>query len=89
MSCGSFKLNLCVCVCPALTAYISLAMGPILFKLGENVETLVRLIEAKFHKYGLVIMTSLLFFFKLILREATLLKAKGKDSVQRETIMLR
>ena len=33
-------------------------------------------------------MTSFLFL-KVISEEATLLKAKGKDSVQRETIMLR
>ena len=37
-------LFVCVSVCPAFTAYISLTMGRILIKLGENVETLVRLI---------------------------------------------
>ena len=32
-------LSLCVSVCPAFTAYISLTMGQILIKLGENVGT--------------------------------------------------
>ena len=67
-------------------------MGRILIKLGENVGTLVRLIVLKFHKIRIcfdVIMTSFLFFLNLFLREATLLKAKAKNYVQSETIMLR
>ena len=35
-------------VCPAFTAYISVTMGWILIKLGENVGTLVQLIVLKF-----------------------------------------
>ena len=57
--------DVCVSVCPAFTAYISLIMGRILIKLGGNVETLVQLIVLKFHKNLLsvdVIMTSFLFF---------------------------
>ena len=46
-------LSVCVCVClslcPAFTAYISLTVGRIFIKLGENVGTLVRLIVLKFH----------------------------------------
>ena len=89
---------ICVSVCLAFTAYILLTMGRILIKLCENVGTLVRLIVSKFHKNWFsvdVIMASfLLFFQKLFLREATLLKgkqlcSKGNNSVQRETIMLR
>ena len=35
-------------VCPAIKAYISVIMGRILIKLGENVGTWVRLIVLKF-----------------------------------------
>ena len=38
----------CVSVCPAITAYISLTMGRILIKLSENVGTSVQLIVLKF-----------------------------------------
>ena len=52
VDCGSSQLYLSVCVClsvcPAFTAYISLTMGRILIKLGENVGTLIRLIVLKF-----------------------------------------
>ena len=78
----SVCMFICVClsVCPAFTAYITLTMCRILIKLGENVGTLVRLIVLKFHKnqFGFdVIMTSFHFFFsKLFLRKATLLKSK-------------
>ena len=51
-------VSVCVCVCPAFTAYISLSMGQILIKIGENVGTSVRLIVLKFHK-NLLVMTSL------------------------------
>ena len=39
VDCGSYKLYLCVClsVCPAFTAYISLTMDQIFIKLSENV----------------------------------------------------
>ena len=40
----------CVSVCHTFTAYISLTMGRILIKIGENVGTLLRLIVLKFHK---------------------------------------
>ena len=42
---------MCVClsVCPAFMAYISLTICRILIKLGENVGTSVRLIVLKFH----------------------------------------
>ena len=41
VDCGSSQLYLsvCVCVCPAFTAYISDTMGWILIKLGGNVGT--------------------------------------------------
>ena len=39
---GMRILAMCLSVCPAFTAYISLTMGQILIKLGENVGTLVR-----------------------------------------------
>ena len=48
----TLSVGLCVCVCvfvQLFTAYISLSMGRILIKLGENVENLVRLIVFKFH----------------------------------------
>ena len=67
-------------------------MSQILIKLSENVGTVVRLIVIQFHKNRIsfdVIMTWFLFYKKLFLGEVTLLKAKGKDYVQRETIMLR
>ena len=50
VDCGSCQLYLsvCLCVCPAFTAYISLTMGRIFIKLGENVGTSVRLIVLKF-----------------------------------------
>ena len=57
-------LSVCVCVCPAFKAYISLTMGRILIKVGENVGTLARLIFWKFHKNQFsvdVIMTSFLY----------------------------
>ena len=34
-------ISVCLSVCPAFTAYISLTMGRILIKLGENVGILV------------------------------------------------
>ena len=43
-------LSVCLAVCPAFTAYISLSMGQILMKLGGSVETLIRFILSKFHK---------------------------------------
>ena len=70
--------TLSLCVCPAFTADISLTMGRILVKLGENVGSLVRLIVYKFHKNWFsfdLIMTSSLFL-RFFLREATLLKEK-------------
>ena len=54
VDCGSSQLYLsvclcvCVCVAPAFTAYISLTMGRILIKPGENVGTSARLIVLKF-----------------------------------------
>ena len=81
----------CVCVCPAFTVYILLPFVWILIKLCENVGTLVRLIVLKIHKYSFSldrIMMLFLFFFKSFLSEATLLKGE-KNSVHRETIMLR
>ena len=44
----------CVClsVCPAFTAYISLTIDQILIKLGENVETSIRLIVLKFENFA-------------------------------------
>ena len=69
-------LSVCVSVGPAFTAYISLTMGWISIKLGENVGTLVRLIVLEFHKNPIsfeVIMTSFLFF-KVI--------SKGSYSIQ-------
>ena len=42
------SLSVCVSVCPAFTAYISVTIGAILIKLGGNVGTLVRLIVLKF-----------------------------------------
>ena len=41
-------LSLCVCVCPAFTAYILVTMGWILIKLGKNVGTSVQLIVLEF-----------------------------------------
>ena len=41
-------MSVCVFVCPAFTAYVSLTMGRILIKLGENVGTAVQLIVLKF-----------------------------------------
>ena len=62
----------------------------ILFKLGENVGTSVRLIVWKFHKNRFsfdVIMTSFLFFFSkgsnFSQREATLLKGKQLCSLEK------
>ena len=88
---------MCLSVCPAFTAYISLTLDRILIKLGENVRTLVRMIVLKFHKNRFsvdVIMTSFLFsFFKgsnSSEKEATLLQGKQlcskrkKNSVQRD-----
>ena len=90
---------MCVClsVCPAFTAYISLTFGWILIKFGENVGTLVRMIVLKFHKNRFsfdVIMTSFFYYFfkgtNSSDREATLLKGKQlcskrkKNSVQRD-----
>ena len=63
---------------PLLPAYITLTIGRIFYKPGENVETLVSLIVSKFHKHRFivdVIMTSFLFS-KLFLSEAALLKEK-------------
>ena len=50
VDCGSSQLYLSVClsVCPAFTAYISVTMGWILIKLGEYPGTLVRLNVLKF-----------------------------------------
>ena len=42
-------VSVCVSVCPTFTAYVSLTLGRILIRLGENVGTLVRLIVSKFH----------------------------------------
>ena len=42
-------LSVCVSVCPALMAYISVTSSRILIKLGGNVGTQVRLIVLKFH----------------------------------------
>ena len=46
----SVCVSVCLCFCPAFTAYISVTMGWILIKLGENVGTYiqVRLIVLKF-----------------------------------------
>ena len=66
----------CVClsVCPAFTAYISLTVGWILIKLSENVGTLVRLIVLKFHKNRVTV--DVIPIFKDI--------SKGSNSGQRE-----
>ena len=77
------------------TAYISLAVGRILIKLGENVGTSVRLIALKFYKNRFCVdvsMTSFFFFLKLFLRKATLLKeqqlwTKANNSEQSEIKM--
>ena len=82
---------ICVSVCPAFTTYISLTMGQILIKLGENVLTLVQLIVSNFHRNQIsfyVIMTSFLFS-KVISKGSYSAQSKGKNSVQRETFMLR
>ena len=74
VDCGSYQLYLsvsvCVCVClsvcPAFTAYISVAMGWILIKLGENVGTLVQLIVVKFENSaarGKTLIRGIFFFF--------------------------
>ena len=87
VDCGSYKHNLCLCVCPAFTTYISLTMGRILIKFCDNVGTQVQSIALKFHKNELsvdVIMTSFLYFK---------INVKGSISAQRtttlQTILLR
>ena len=80
--CVSVCLSFCLSIGPAFTAYISLTLGRILIKLGENVGNLVRLIVLKFHKNQLsfdVIMTSFLFFFSVI--------SKVSNSAQRDTTL--
>ena len=47
--CHFVPLSLCLSVCPAIKAYISVTMSWILMKLGESVGTQVRLIVLKFH----------------------------------------
>ena len=64
--CGSSILYLSVCVCPALTAYISVSMGQIQMKHSDNVRTQAQLIVLKFHKSSFsndVTMMSFLIFF--------------------------
>ena len=95
---SSYKLYLCVCVsvsvclsvCPAFKAYISLNIGRILIKLGENVGALIWLIVFKFHKDLIsfdVIMTSFLLKKKVISKGSYSAQSQGENSVWRETIM--
>ena len=89
--CVCVCVSVCLSVCPAFTAYVLLTMGRILIKFYETVETLVQLIVFLYHKHWNsydVIMTSFLFS-KVIYKGSYSAKSQRKNSVQRETIMLR
>ena len=47
--CPSLALSSALSICPTVKAYISVTMGRILIKLGENVGTLVLFIVLKFN----------------------------------------
>ena len=58
---------ICMSVSPTFMAYISLTMGRIVIKLGENVGTSVQLIVIQFHKnrFSVDVITSMTLFLLL------------------------